>query len=132
MISIVPSSLRDYQKKIDAIAKKVADPKTRRKIMVKAAQPIIRIAKENVPVDEGIVKKSIKVLREKKSAPGTYVGPQVSGAVLKKSGRPTNLPLMIEYGTVFRPPHPYMRPAAGHGIPQALKIAEDEYKKLVE
>ncbi len=132
MIRVDQKSIRKLSKKLEKEARKMGDSKIKRKIMVKAAQPIRQIAKDKVPVDLGILKKAIKVLREKKSVPGTYIGPKVSGRVLRESNRPSNLPLMIEYGTVHQRPQPYMRPAAAQGIPKAKSIIEREYKKLAD
>ena len=129
-IKVDQRTIKNLSRKLDKEANKMGEKKLRRKIMVKAAKPVRDIAKNRVPVDLGILKKSIGVLREKKKAPGTYVGPKVTGKLFRESGRPTNLAFMVEYGTVYKTPRPYMRPAAAQGIPQAAKIAEREYRTL--
>lgn len=124
--------IRRLSKKLDKLGKETNDPKIRRKIMVKGGREVIKIARKHVPVQEGLVKKSIKTLRESKKTPGTYVGPQTSGKKLKEQGRPSNLPFILEYGSIFRAPTPFMRPAAQQGLPLAQRVIEKEYKKLVD
>jgi HK97 gp10 family phage protein len=132
-----------------------------RKVLRRGAQVIADEAKRNVPVDSGLLRDSIKILPKWRQDPlGMYVGPVVKRRRSKRTGKKgagtvqKEQPFyaaMVEYGTKKHnlgykgkfvsgtggdhpgsDEKPYMRPAYDTKGQEALNVAMDDLKKLIE
>ncbi len=86
---------------------KAVSEKERKRLYKLAAKPLIAQAKANTPVDEGVLRKSIKVLPLRTITDSIYVGPRVRKG---KKGDAHHAHL-VEYGSVNNKPIGYMRRA---------------------
>lgn len=111
--------------------KTAMERKILRKAIGKGLIPIRKLAKQNVPVDEGLLKKSIKSKVTKMVSGKVYVDPKI---VNEKGDKPAKYAHLIEFGTKHSKAEPFMRPAVDAGRNEALKIieqtAKDELSKL--
>lgn len=118
-------------KRLQQLAKKV-DFKERKKIYRKAARPLIKQARQNAPEDEGVLRKSIKVLPIAKTQDAVYVGPRVSGRSKKKQPFYAHI---IEYGKKGYEGVRYMSKAYDSKRAEVLKrVADglrDSYNKAI-
>lgn len=92
--------------------RQINDPFFKRQAMVKAAQPVLDIAKREVPVDTGALKDSLEIVENEDGA-RVQTDKEYAGSV--------------EYLD-----HPYMRIAAKESARDIERIAAKEFKKQIE
>lgn len=129
MINVTVIGAAELEKKLMSFEPKLAR-KVIRKALREAAKPVLAAAKANVPVDEGDLKKSLKVKALKKRKKGTYTiqvatsdgwfkGDQFYGAFL-------------EFGTSKMAARPFIRPAYDSQEGVAGKIIMQHLRKGIE
>ena len=104
----------------------------------RAAANVVRDeAKENVPIDTGLLKRSIKTQKGRKADNGLYeikyyvvVKSKVKYTLLKtKHTGAAYYARMIEYGTIKMQAQPYMRPAFDNADTRSIKAAHKYVNK---
>lgn len=101
-----------------------------RKAIAKGLKPIMRIAKRNVPVESGLLRKSIKSAVTKMVSGKVYVDPKVVG---KDGDKPAKYAHIVEFGgPKHRNPTPFMRPALDKGRNEALDIIANEFREQLK
>lgn len=101
-----------------------------RKAIKKGLKPIVRIAKSNVPVKSGLLKKSIKSTVTKMVSGKVYVDPKVVGA---DGDKPAKYAHIVEFGgPKHRNPHPFMRPALDTGRNEALETIAAAFREELQ
>lgn len=106
-----------------------------RKTLTKAAEPILTMAQYLVPVDQGDLKRSLKIgtslsSRQRKSARGQVGEVVVYVGASHPMGAHAHL---VEFGTVKTPAQPFLRPAWDRQKGKALRIFQAEiWKEIVK
>jgi len=100
--------------------------KALKKAIAKGLIPIRKIAKENAPEDEGLLKKSIKSKVTRMISGKVYVDPKV---VNEKGDKPAKYAHLVEMGTKHMNARPFMRPAVDAGRSQAMAIIQSTLKE---
>ena len=126
-ISVLGSA--EIERKLGNLAVKV-QRKVMRKAMRKAAKPILETAKSLVPVDEGKLRRSLKI-RALKRRRGSF-GVQVKTGTRDELGiapdDPYYYPMAVETGTNKVAARPYLRPALKLNRTESLNILARELK----
>lgn len=112
-----------------------------RKSLLKAAQPVVVVARSLAPVDEANLVRSIiaspNLTRRQRRIGGRqneveiYIGP-ARGADAGMSRYALNYASFVEFGTVDTPAQPYLRPAWDRMQGIVLKMFADDLKQQVE
>lgn len=123
-----------------------------RSALRKGARPLVIAAKSKAPVSDephyrylngeivatyhpGNLRRSIRALIFSKSD-AVFVGPKIdksgSGGVFKGARTDGYYAHMVEFGTAYQRPQPFMRPAAQEAGREALQIAVRELKAQVD
>jgi len=98
-----------------------------KKAIGKGLKVIVRIAKQNVPVESGLLKGSIKSAVTKMVSGKVYVDPKVVG---KDGDKPAKYAHIVEFGGLkHKNPTPFMRPALDAGRNEALDIIANEFRE---
>ncbi len=109
------------------------EPKLARKTLMGALRKGAKLfrarARELVPVDKGILKKSIRVRALKKRRFSHGVKVEAGG---KGKGGDASHAYMVEGGTTHAPAQPYMRPAFDSEVAAAEKVIADDIARGVE
>jgi len=121
-------------KAIDRKLKKLG-PKLGKKIIRRAMRPAAKVvrdeAKANCPVDTGTLRQSIKVRAAKRSRQKIELLVTTSGSDNLFTGS-AYYGGMVEWGTAFQAPRPYMRSAYDAKKDEAKKIARTNMLSLIE
>lgn len=121
---------REFQAAIKAlreISKEAGNSRVRKRIYRKAAKPILEKAKSLVPVKSGKLRDTLTIKTFRKSQ-DVFVG-------LKGNKRKEGFPFyaaMVEFGTRYAEPRPYMRPALDATRAEAKQIIIDETRKQID
>lgn len=99
------------------------------------ANVIAKEARLRAPVDDGVLKRSIKVVaRSKRLGPAVVSVATRSGKKWQERGMNAWYAPLVEFGTRFRPATPFLRPAldskAGEAIKAMAKKAQERISKL--
>lgn len=100
--------------------------KALKKAIAKGLVPIRNIARQNAPVDEGLLKKSIKAKVTRMISGKVYVDPKI---VNEKGDKPAKYAHLVEMGTKNMNARPFMRPAVDIGKGQAMAIIQSTLKE---
>jgi HK97 gp10 family phage protein len=101
-----------------------------KKAIGKGLKAIVRIAKQNVPVDSGLLKKSIKSAVTKMISGKVYIDPKVVG---KDGDKPAKYAHIVEFGGAKHPnPTPFMRPALDAGRNEALELIAQSFREELQ
>lgn len=101
-----------------------------RKAIAKGLKPIVRIAKQNVPVKSGLLRKSIKSAVTKMVSGKVYVDPKTIG---ENGDKPAKYAHIVEFGgPKHRNPTPFMRPALDAGRDEALELIAATFREEIK
>ena len=131
---------RELIKAMNKIPYKVKKKKFFMAVFRQAAKPIIAAARANIKNDTGQLKKSIKAFstRASRRLPALYVGPKATGGKATKNSQRGGgfYGAIVEYGSVYSQPAPFMRPAWEQSRTNAeailLKGAEAIVEKVLQ
>jgi HK97 gp10 family phage protein len=124
----IDKALKELGKLEDKVGKKQI-----KKIVRKAGKVIEKKAKQNVPVDTGSLKKSIKVKAIAHSADHAYsvVGPSVSGKNVGHHGHLVEFGTRDKNGNQKNKPQPFLKPAVDESADEVQQVMADELKKVL-
>jgi len=131
MSSSEPKGLKELTKAL----KKFPD-NIQKNVMVGAiragAKPIIKRAKELVPVESGLLKKSIRVRKRRVPKGSTEIKFSVhAGGEVKSFGTRAYHAHLIEFGTSKMSPKPFMRPAFEQEGENSISYVKEYMKKRI-
>lgn len=119
-----------------------AGEKFLRQALSKAATPVVRAAKEKVPVDSGALRQSIGKSTKKgrgKNVASVFVGPKKNARALALANERRSTAIsgifyahIVELGYGRQPPQPFLRPALEENANDAVNIFGRDMKVKIE
>jgi HK97 gp10 family phage protein len=101
-----------------------------KKAIGKGLKVIVRIAKQNVPVKSGLLRRSIRSKVTRMISGKVYVDPKVVG---KDGDKPAKYAHVVEFGGPKHPrPYPFMRPALDAGRNEALEQIAQSFREELQ
>lgn len=135
-MGIKVTGMDKLQRKLKQLGKPKNLTQATRSGLTKGARLARNVAKENVPVDEGDLKKSLTHKVSVKNGSGYAVaGSDGSYQKVDEDGNkkvPDNYDHLVEFGTVHSEAHPFYRPAEDAAKAALPAIMEAEYKKKID
>jgi len=93
-----------------------------RTALMGAALPVLKDAKNRVPVDTGKLRDSLKRSRNKNPDPEIGAKEVVEVGLISRGGRGTRYGGFVEFGTEKKAPRPYLRPALESNARESINI----------
>lgn len=103
-----------------------------RRVATQALEPVVELAKQLVPVDQGRLRDSIIIANSLSQRARRNERDEPKGGVKVYAGTNSRTAVVTEYGSWKQPPRPYMRPAWDSQKNKVLKFVGYELGAEIE